>query len=120
KQGLDLGHERTQRSQLRGAPGDPPPLLPFAVAQVTLHEEMPIRVQVDALLCEPFFLAGCSLRCRGARTPFGQFGLLGRETLSRAGYSTQHRFDHLGEDMKRTDLMRYPMKGLREGCRIEC
>src|SRR4030095_7170474 len=27
KQGLDLGHERTQRSQLREAPGDPPPLL---------------------------------------------------------------------------------------------
>ena len=55
KQGVDLGHELTQRSQLREAPGDPPPLLPFALAQVTLHEEMPIRVQVDALLCEPFF-----------------------------------------------------------------
>jgi hypothetical protein len=120
KQGVDLGHELTQRSQLREAPGDPPPRLPFAWAQGTLHEEMPIRVQVDALWCEPFFLAGCSLRCRGARTPCGPFGLLGRETLARAGYSTQHRFDHLGEDMKRTDLMRNPMKDLRSGWRIEC
>jgi hypothetical protein len=108
-----LYHELAQEAQLREAPGDPPPLLPFTVAQVTLHEQMPMSVQVDALLCQPFFLASCCLCCLGAWTPFGQFGLLGRETLPRAGHSTQHRFDHLGEDMKRTDLVGHPMKELR-------
>ena len=88
-------------------------------SQRTLHEQMPMGVQVDALLGESFFLAGCSLRCRGARTPFGQFGLLGPETLARAGHSTQHRFDHLGEDMKHTDLMRHPTKELRQGFGIQ-
>jgi hypothetical protein len=117
KQGVDLGHELPQSSPLREAPGEPPPLLPCALAQVPWHDEMPIRVEVDALLCKPFFLAGCSLRCRGARTPFGPFGLLGRETLPRAGSSTQHRLDHLGEDRKRPDVMRHPMQDLREGWR---
>jgi hypothetical protein len=84
-----------------------------------LHEQMPIFVQVDALLCEPLFLVGRRLRCLRARTPFGPFGLLGRETLPRAGHSPQHPFDHIGEDMKRTDVMRYPTKELRQGLGIE-
>ena len=37
KKCVDLAHEFAQEGQLREAPGDPPPLLPLAVAPMTLH-----------------------------------------------------------------------------------
>ena len=86
---------------------------------MTLDEEISRGEQRGALLCQPFFGASRLLGCWRARAPLGQFGLLGRETLTLAGYSTQHRFDHIGEDMKRTDLMRHPTEELRQGRRIE-
>ena len=79
-----------------------------------LDEEIPMREQIATLLLEPFFLARRRLRGLRARTPFGHFGLLGRETLPLAGHSTEYRFDHIGHDMKLANLMRHPIKDLGE------
>ncbi len=100
-------------------PGEPPPLLAFALAQVTLDEEIPMRAQVSPLLFQPLLLLGCLRRCLRRRAPLGHFGLLGRQRLACTGHSTQHGFDDLLDDMKLADLMWHCVKDLRKRLRIE-
>jgi hypothetical protein len=75
--------------------------------------------QRGALRGEPLFGAGRRLRGWRARPAFGQFGLRGCQALAGASHSTQHRFDHLGDDMKLADVMPHLPEHLPEGFRIE-
>jgi hypothetical protein len=93
--------------------GDAPQNLAFGFAHVTLDEQIAMGEQRRALRFQPLFRAGCLLCRWRARAPSAQCGLLGCETLPCARHSTQHRFDHIGEDMKDTDLMRHPTEDLR-------
>ena len=119
EQGVDLLHDLADLPQLRQPPRDAPQRLAVALAQVMFDEQVPMREQFGALVCQAVFLAG-SLLCRlCARTPPGQFGLLGRQALALTRHGTQHRLDDVLDDMKLADLMWHPTKDLGEGLGIE-
>ena len=73
-----------------------------------LDEQISMGEQIGPFLLQPLFLAG-GLR---ARTSPGSRGLLGPQTLPRAGHGAHHRLDDLGQDMKLAPLMRHRAKDL--------
>jgi hypothetical protein len=115
KQGVDLLHAGAPRAHLRQITGATPQRLPFPFAQGMLDKQRPMGEQVGALGGQPLFLAGCRLCGLRAWPSFGPLGLRGCQALAGAGDRTQHGFDHLGDAVKRAEVLRHSPAHLHEG-----
>ena len=84
EQRVDLLHELAYLPQLWQPTRDGPQGLAVTFAPVMLDEQMPMLVQIGALLFSALFLAGGPLGRLRARTAPGQFRELSRQTLALA------------------------------------